>query len=117
MSFDGVEKSMTNRPIYSIYVVELGASALDDPKFDHPHRDRDKPCLYVGSTAKAIEERYDDHQVGSWTQSRAAQKHGVKRLRPDLAQGKYAYSRDKAVEIEARLADTLRSQGYGVSQH
>lgn len=105
------------QPTFSIYVIELGSSACDDPTFDHPRRDPAKPCLYVGSTAKAIAERYEDHDRGAWTQSRAVRKHGAGPLRPDLAQGKYPYSRDKAEEIEARLADSLRSQGYGVSQH
>ncbi len=102
---------------FSVYVIELGSSACNDPTFDHPRRDLGKTCLYVGSTAKTIAERYEEHTSGGRTQSRAVRKHGAKQLRPDLAQGKYAYSRDKAEEIEARLADTLRSQGYRVSQH
>lgn len=105
------------RTVYSIYVLELNASALDDPKFDHPRRDADKPCLYVGSTAKPLEVRYAEHATdGAKTQADAVRKHGFKQPRPDLAGDKYAYSRDKAEELEARLADSLRARGYGVSQ-
>jgi hypothetical protein len=108
---------ITERTVYSIYVLELGASALDDRRFDHPRRDPDKPCLYVGSTAKPLEIRYAEHQTtGAKTQADAVRKHGFERPRPDLAQGKHAYSREKAEEMEARLADSLRSSGYDVSQ-
>jgi len=106
-----------DRSIFRLYVLELGASARNDPKFDHSQRDPDKPCLYVGSTAKALEVRYAEHQTnGGKTQADAVRKHRMKCPRPDLAEGKYAHSREKAEEIEARLADTLRARGYGVSQ-
>ena len=106
-----------HQAIFRVYVLELGASARDDPKLDHPRRDPDKPCLYVGSTAKPLEVRYAEHQTdGAKTQADALRKHGMKCAREDLAEGKYAHSREKAEEIEARLADTLRARGYGVSQ-
>ncbi|AKT41534.1 hypothetical protein [Chondromyces crocatus] len=104
-------------PKFWIYVIELGSSARLDPAFEHELRDPRKPCLYVGSTGKTIEERYADHLNGTWTQARAVRKHGAKRLRHDLAQGKYAFSRAKAEDIEARLAEQLRRLGFGVSQH
>lgn len=106
---------MATQRKYSIYVFQLGHTAANDTAFEHSMRDPRKPCLYVGSTAKSIEERYDEHVSGKRT-SRAARKHGVGPLRPDLAAGKYAYSREKAQEIEARVAEALRREGYGVSQ-
>lgn len=106
-----------HQQVFSVYVLELGASARNDPKLDHPRRDPAKPCLYVGSTAKALEIRYAEHRTdGAKTQADAVRKHGMKCPRPDLAEGKYAYSREKAEEIEARLAETLQARGYGVSQ-
>lgn len=107
----------THRQKFVLYVIELGDSANDDPAFDHPHRDRGKPCLYVGSTAKTNLERYADHTSGTWTQCRAVRRHGARRLCPELAGNKYAYSREKIEQLEARLAQALRRRGYGVDQH
>lgn len=104
------------RKKFWVYVIELGSSAEEDPKFDHPRRDRSKPCLYVGSTAKEIAERYDDHITGAWTQSRAVRRHGCTDLRHDLARKRYALSREKAEQLECQLAESLRRQGFGVSQ-
>lgn len=101
---------------YSLYVIELGASARHDPSYDHPRRDPRMPCLYVGVTAHDVAERYEQHRRGGRLSSRAAKKHGCRRLRPDLAGGKYALSREKGEELERKLAARLRSEGYGVAQ-
>ena len=103
----------------AIYVIELGPSALYDPLFDHEFRDETKPCLYVGSTAKDVHVRHEEHCCGDRDRMRGhvVRKHGSRGLRLDLARGKYAMSRPKAVEMERRLAESLRRRGYGVAQH
>lgn len=104
------------RDKYSLYVIELGASARNDPSLDHPRRDPRMPGLYVGVTAHDVADRYEQHRCGGRLASRAARKHGCWRLRRDLAGGKYALSRDKGEELERKLAARLRSEGYGVAQ-
>ena len=105
--------------VYTIYVIELGPSALRDPLFDHELRDASKPCLYVGSTAKDVHVRHEEHccNGGGMTTGHAVRKHGSRGLRLDLARGKYAMTRQKAVEIERRVAESLRRRGFGVAQH
>ena len=104
--------------VYTIYVIELGPSAMGDPLFEHELRDDALPCLYVGSTAKDVYVRHDEHCCKDrMSTGHAVRKHGSRGLRFDLAQGRYARSRPKVVEIERRLAEVLRRQGYGVAQH
>ena len=105
-------------PIYKIYVIELGPSALSDPLFDHELRDETKPCLYVGSTAKDVHVRHEEHCCkDQMSTGHTVRRHGSRGLRLDLARGKYAMTREKAEEIERRVAETLRRKGYGVAQH
>lgn len=108
---------MSRAVVYTIYVIELGESAEVDPLFDHALRDPRKPCLYVGSTAKDVHVRHDEHCCHVRMPGRVVQRHGSKGLRFDLARGKYATTREKAEDLERRLAEYLRRQGYGVAQH
>ena len=103
--------------VYTIYVIELGPSAMHDPLFDYELRDVTKPCLYVGSTAKDVHVRHDEHCCHVRMPGRVVQKYGSRGLRFDLARGKYAMTREKAEEMERRLAESLRRQGFGVAQH
>ena len=109
--------------VYTVYVIELGSSARHDPLFEHELRDRAKPCLYVGSTAKDVHVRHNEHCCDVGTpdhvvrKGHAVRKHGSRGLRPDLARGKYAMTRPKAEEIERRVAEALRREGFGVAQH
>ena len=107
-----------SRTPFTIYVIELGPSALLDPLFEHEFRDDAKPCLYVGSTAKDVRVRHEEHCCEDrMSTGHAVRKHGSRGLRFDLARGKYATSRQKAEEIERRVAESLRRQGFGVAQH
>ena len=48
---------------YSVYVIELRREAMDKKAFAGKPADRreDKPCLYVGQTARTPEERFAQH--------------------------------------------------------
>ena len=108
---------MSRAVVYAIYVIELGESAGQDPFFQHEFRDPMKPCLYVGSTAKDVHVRHDEHCCNVRMPGRVVRKYGSQGLRLDLARGKYAMSRQKAEDLERQLAEALRRQGFGVAQH
>ena len=100
---------------YNVYVIELDKAVLGKPGFRdvNPDYDETKPCVYVGQTAKAPEDRFSQHKAGV----RAAplvRKHGV-RLRPRLYEKHNPLpSRIKAESKEKWLAEKLRKKGYGV---
>ena len=96
---------------FRIYVIELPSAAATDAKMmrENPDHDRKKECLYVGHTHKTVEERFDDHRLKREKGADITRKYGVVRLRPDLAGNKYALSRDKAKDIEEKLALKLRA--------
>ena len=71
--------------------------------------------LYVGSTWKAVRVRYREH-VNGVRAARAIRRYGARKLRIDLAEGRYGLTRESAERIERQHADRLRARGYGVSQ-
>ena len=91
-------------PTYRVYVIEL-----DDSR----RKGTDKPAVYVGQSAKAPEERFEQHLRGqrAW---RVVRDHGV-RLRPRLyCSYPAAATRKEAEALERRLADRLRRRGSTV---
>ncbi len=101
---------------HSVYVIELDPSILDLARFRKANPDRDilKPCVYVGMTGLAPEERFARHKAGIRA-NRYVQRYGL-RLLPGL----YAYANpmpyEAAREMEVELAIALREQGYAVWQ-
>jgi hypothetical protein len=73
------------------------------------------PCVYVGMTGLAPEERFREHQRGNHA-ARFVKRYGV-RLLPRLYQHFNPMPYELAVVIETELARQLRQQGYGVWQH
>ena len=51
---------------HNVYVVELSREVLREPKFRRSNRGYDpaKPCVYVGMTGLAPDERMDKHKAG-----------------------------------------------------
>jgi hypothetical protein len=97
-----------------VYVVELHREVLKERRFlrENPRRDPLKPCLYVGSTCLAPEERFRRHMRGHKANP-FVYRYGV-RLRPELFAHYPELSRDEAELTERELALELRAQGYGV---
>ena len=99
---------------HSVYVIELDASILNLARFRKANPDRDilKPCVYVGMTGLAPEERFARHKAGIRA-NRYVQRYGL-RLLPGL----YAYANpmpyEAAREMEVELAIALREQGCAV---
>jgi len=101
---------------HNVYVVELSPEVLTEARFRraNPERDPAKPCVYVGMTGLAPEERFAKHKQGIKA-NRYVQRYGL-RLLPEL----YAYANpmpyDAARDMEVELAIGLREEGYGVWQ-
>jgi len=74
-----------------------------------------KPCVYVGMTGLAPEERLQEHRNGNHA-ARFVKKYGV-RLLPELYRCFNPMPYDLATLMEAELARQLQEQGYGVWQH
>ena len=79
----------------------------------NPGRDPAKPCLYVGMTGLAPEERFANHKRGyksAWTVKR----YGV-RLLPQMYECFNPMPFHAAAEMEKGLAEDLRAEGYTVT--
>ena len=104
---------------YRVYAVQLKKSVLEDQDFRNANPDYQvrKPCVYVGSTGKTIEERLADHLDGGKLASQYVYRY-FKRLRPDVYQGiRPRASRNSVVRREVRLAQYLRGKGWAVWQN
>lgn len=108
---------------YRIYVVELSKRIFtENRKFRaaNPQFNGVLQCLYVGMTSKTPRERLEQHKTGYRNKnghklsSNIVEKYGLY-LRPSL----YNHiapllHRDEALEMEKRLALSLRRQRYAV---
>jgi hypothetical protein len=100
---------------YSVYVIELRPEVLRKKKVASENADRreDKPCVYVGQTARTPEERFEQHLAGKRS-SRIVREFGVQ-LKPRLHRNWGPYeTRAEAEAAERRLAEKLRRRGYAV---
>lgn len=86
----------SNRQRFHIYVLELEGGRL-----------------YVGSTTKSVAERVREHRAGLGARS-GRRRSG--RYRRDLSPKTVCATRERAEEIEVRLARRLRAQGWEVEQ-
>jgi predicted GIY-YIG superfamily endonuclease len=96
-------------------VIELSRDALEKKRVagENPDRREDKPCVYVGQTARTPEERFAQHKAGVRS-SRFVREFGV-RLRPRLYANVGPFeTRAEAERAEGKLAEKLRRRGYSV---
>ena len=100
------------RKRYNIYVIELDPDVLKTSrvKNENPDYVDGMQCLYV---ARTPEERFEQHKEG-YKSNRYTKKYG-RRLRPDLYERYNPIStRERAEEVEEKLAAKLRTRGYAV---
>lgn len=105
----------TKEPTYRVYVIELEPDVMSKTRFAKANPDRrdDKPCVYVGSTALAPEERFQRHLEGRRACAYVTD-FGV-RLRPRLYEKIDSFDQREAAEAaEAKLTERLRRKGYAV---
>jgi predicted GIY-YIG superfamily endonuclease len=100
---------------HSVYVVLLDPVVRKIRKIraENPRRDPKKPCVYVGMTGLAVEERFANHKAGikaAWVVKR----YGV-RLLPELFAHLNPMPFADAAQMEKDLAEDLRAAGYTVT--
>ena len=103
---------------YAVYVIELDKEVrkIDRFRAANPRALITRPCLYVGSTVRSPQERFEQHLNG-YKANRYVKKFG-ERLRPDLfEQYNPIAKRVDAEEMEEYLAERLRSRGCWVWSH
>jgi hypothetical protein len=107
---------MGRRWHHHVYVVELSADVLYEPRFrkSNPDYVPGKPCVYVGMTGLNPDLRFDKHKAGIQA-NKFVQKYGL-RLRPDLYAMYNPMPYRGASEMEVELGIGLREAGYGVWQ-
>ena len=101
-----------------IYVIELAKEArtVKRVREANPNANPKMKCVYVGSTARTPEQRFEVHKAGGKQSSSIVRLHGV-RLVPGLYRNFPLMPRAQAEEEEARLANELRAKGYTVWQN
>lgn len=100
---------------YKVYIIDLGKGVLKVRKFQerNPQYVEGKPCVYVGSTGRSVEERFQQHKRGYKANS-LARRYG-KRLR--YSDMKKIRPRKTSRSIERKehgVAADLQAQGWGV---
>ena len=100
-----------------VYVIELDPAILQRPDFlkANPDRDPSKPCVYVGMTSKTPEERFAIHQSEHLHSSPKVREFGID-LMLELYEHLNPLTREEVEDMEKKLAEDLRSQGYAVWQ-
>jgi hypothetical protein len=100
---------------HNVYVVLLdeAAAKLRTVRAANPSRDPEKPCVYVGMTGLAPEERFANHKAG--LKAAAVVKRYGLRLLPQLYEHLNPMPYAAAVQMEMDLAEDLRRAGYTVT--
>jgi hypothetical protein len=101
---------------HCVYVVELAPQVWNEPRFrkanpDYAHA---KPCVYVGMTGLAPDERFDKHMAGIKA-NRFVLRYGL-RLVPELYEMYNPMPYEAARDMEVELAIGLQQEGYAVWQ-
>ena len=100
---------------HSVYVILLDPAVLQHPSILrlNPNRDPAKPCVYVGMTGLAVQDRFQNHKKGeksAWVVERC----GL-RLMPELYEYLNPMPFEAAAQMEKDLAEDLRAEGYTVT--
>jgi hypothetical protein len=100
-----------------LYVIELADEARSVKRVQeaNPNANPKMKCVYVGSTARTPEQRFEIHKAGGKQSSSIVRRYGV-RLVPGLYRDIPLMVRAEAERKEAELAAELRAKGYTVWQ-
>ena len=106
---------------YYVYIIEIDKEFGDTRKAKqaNPQANPDKPCIYIGSTSKKPEERFNEHMIGKRNNkgpiySKVVYKFGI-RLRPRLYEKcNPLKTRAEAEMMEKELTEKFRKRGYTV---
>ena len=100
---------------HNVYVILLEPAVAEHPSVLrlNPNRDPAKPCIYVGMTGLAVEQRFQNHKRGrksAWI----VERYGI-RLLPELYEYLNPMPFEAAAQMEKDLAADLRAAGYTVT--
>jgi len=100
---------------HHVYVIELdpAVAKLRKVRAENPARDPKKPCVYVGMTGLAVEERFANHKAGVKS-AYVVKRYGL-RLLSELFAHLNPMPFEAAAAMERDLAADLRAQGYTVT--
>jgi len=107
--------ALRHKRTYNVYVIELSRDVLQHNRFVEAnlYLRADKPCVYVGSTCLAPEDRFQQHLDGHKS-NRYAHEYGVQLL-PRLYRNLQGFAtREQAEAAEEKRALSLRKRGYAV---
>ena len=98
-----------------VYIIDLKKSVLNISQFSKKNPDYivGKPCVYVGSTAKSVEERFEEHLAGTRS-NKYAKKFGRRLRCKDMASIRPRKTRESIEMKEAEVARELRKRGWAV---
>ena len=119
----------STKTTYCVYVIELNKKVLDKKKFlkENPNYIEGKPCVYVGYSSRTPEIRLNQHLNGQRNKkgyrlfNRYAHNYG-ETLRPNdykylnKFMKKAFVSKEVAMSLEVKKAESLRRKGYAVWQ-
>lgn len=100
---------------HHVYVVLLKSAVarLRTVRLANPRRDPKKPCVYVGLTGLAPDQRFANHLQGLKSSS-FVQRYGIQLL-PELYAHLNPMPYQAALQMELDLAEDLRRLGYTVT--
>jgi hypothetical protein len=100
---------------HSVYVILLDPAVLQHSSILrlNPMRDPAKPCVYVGMTGLAVQERFQNHKNGQKSAS-VVERYGL-RLMPELYEYLNPMPFEAAAQMEKDLTEDLRAEGYTVA--
>lgn len=100
---------------HHVYVVLLdpAVARILKVRAENSKRDRKKPCVYVGMTGLAPEERFANHKAGTKAAS-VVTRYGI-RLLPELYEHLNPMPFEAAAQMEIDLAADLRRAGYTIT--
>ena len=101
-----------------LYVIELAeeAQTVKRVREANPNANPKMKCVYVGSTARTPEQRFEVHKAGGKQSSSIVRKYG-QRLVPALYRDLPLMTRPAAERKEKQLSKQLRAKGYTVWQN
>src|SRR5215470_19162893 len=110
------QKAVSGEKLHHIvYVILLDPAVLQHRSILrlNPNRDPAKPCVYVGMTGLAVQDRFQNHKEGqksAWV----VKKYGL-RLMPELYEFLNPMPFEAAAQMEKDLAEDLRAEAYTVA--
>lgn len=102
---------------FTVYAIRLSREVLKSRKFisANPEYAEGMDCFYIGMTAKAPLERFQQHKAGYKSNS-FAKRYGIELMPASFTIIK-PRSFEEACKLERKIATRLRKRGFGIWQN